>query len=68
MRQDCIDIRAEVTTKALVKSVGNALYVIGGKWKLPILIALFDQSKRFNELKRVVEGISARVSSRYPRR
>jgi len=37
--------------------------VIGGKWKLRIIIALQEGNKRFNELQRTVEGISARVLS-----
>jgi DNA-binding HxlR family transcriptional regulator len=44
-------------------AVGDALYVIGGKWKLRIIVALLDGSRRFNELQRMVEGISARVLS-----
>ncbi|HTI11805.1 MAG TPA: helix-turn-helix domain-containing protein, partial [Puia sp.] len=36
---------------------------IGGKWKLPIIIALLDNNRRFNELQRTVKGISARVLS-----
>jgi DNA-binding HxlR family transcriptional regulator len=44
-------------------AVGDALYVIGGKWKLRILIALSEGPKRFNELQRLVTGISARVLS-----
>jgi DNA-binding HxlR family transcriptional regulator len=44
-------------------AVDDALYVIGGKWKLKIIIALSDGHKRFNELQRAVEGISARVLS-----
>ncbi|HEY4154848.1 MAG TPA: helix-turn-helix domain-containing protein [Puia sp.] len=44
-------------------AVGDAMYAIGGKWKLRIIIALQDGSKRFNELQRTVEGISARVLS-----
>jgi len=44
-------------------AVGDALYVIGGKWKLRIIIALSEGSKRFNELQRTVHGISARVLS-----
>jgi len=44
-------------------AVGDALYVLGGKWKLRIIIALSDGSKRFNDLQRTVEGISARVLS-----
>ncbi|MDP4211631.1 MAG: winged helix-turn-helix transcriptional regulator [Bacteroidota bacterium] len=48
---------------ASLKAVGDALYVIGGKWKLRIIIALLEGNKRFNELQRTVEGISARVLS-----
>jgi DNA-binding HxlR family transcriptional regulator len=44
-------------------AVGDALYVIGGKWKLRIIIGLREGDKRFNELQRTVTGISARVLS-----
>ncbi len=44
-------------------AVGDALYVIGGKWKLRIIIALSENNKRFNELQRTLKGISARVLS-----
>lgn len=47
----------------ILKSVSDALYAIGGKWKLQIIIALFNGNKRFNELQRTVTGISARVLS-----
>lgn len=47
-----------------LSSVEDAIYVIGGKWKLKIIIALQDRgSIRFNELQRIVAGISARVLS-----
>ena len=47
-----------------LSSVEDAIYVIGGKWKLKIIIALQEQgSIRFNELQRIVSGISARVLS-----
>lgn len=46
-----------------LSAVGDALYVIGGKWKLRIIIALSEGSKRFNEIQRRVKGISARVLS-----
>lgn len=47
-----------------LSSVEDAIYVIGGKWKLKIIIALQEQgSIRFNELQRIVVGISARVLS-----
>jgi DNA-binding HxlR family transcriptional regulator len=46
-------------------AVEDSLYVIGGKWKIKLIIALMDGgSKRFNELQRTVKGISARVLSK----
>jgi len=44
-------------------SVGDALYVIGGKWKLRIIIALNGGNTRFNELQHAIPGISAKVLS-----
>jgi len=45
-------------------AVGDALYAIGGKWKLRIIIALREEgNKRFNELQRTIPGISAKVLS-----
>ncbi|MBL7681788.1 MAG: helix-turn-helix transcriptional regulator [Flavipsychrobacter sp.] len=49
--------------QASLAAVGDALYAIGGKWKLPIIVALSHSDKRFNELQRYVEGISAKVLS-----
>lgn len=48
---------------ASLGAVADALYAIGGKWKLRIIIALSEGNKRFNELQRRVEGISAKVLS-----
>lgn len=47
----------------MLSSIGDALYVIGGKWKLRVIVALKEGNKRFNEIQRTVEGISARVLS-----
>jgi len=49
---------SEAQCKARLNSIADALYVIGGKWKLKIIVALTDGNKRFNDLKRLVEGIS----------
>jgi DNA-binding HxlR family transcriptional regulator len=55
-------LTSEECTGALT-AVGDALYVIGGKWKLRIIIGLSEGNKRFNDLQRKVHGISARVLS-----
>lgn len=49
--------------KAKLNAVADALYAIGGKWKLRIIVALKDGNKRFNEMQRLIEGISAKVLS-----
>lgn len=49
--------------KARLNSIADALYVIGGKWKLRIIVGLKDGTRRFNELQRLIDGISAKVLS-----
>jgi DNA-binding HxlR family transcriptional regulator len=57
------DHPSEAQCKATLNAVADALYVIGGKWKLRIIVALKDGNKRFNEMQRLIEGISAKVLS-----
>lgn len=54
---------SEAQCKATLNAIADALFVIGGKWKLRIIVALKDGNKRFNELQRLIEGISAKVLS-----
>jgi DNA-binding HxlR family transcriptional regulator len=54
---------SEAQCKATLNSVADALYVIGGKWKLRIIVALKEGTKRFNEMQRLIDGISAKVLS-----
>lgn len=57
-----VPINAATCTGHLA-AVGDALYVIGGKWKLRIIIAINEGSRRFNELQRSIPGISAKMLS-----
>jgi DNA-binding HxlR family transcriptional regulator len=54
---------SQAECKATLSSIADALYVIGGKWKLRIIVALKEGNKRFNEMQRTIEGISAKVLS-----
>lgn len=47
--------------KGQLDAIGDALYVIGGKWKLRIIIGLIHGKSRFNELQRTIEGISSKM-------
>ncbi|RNL85927.1 transcriptional regulator [Sinomicrobium pectinilyticum] len=54
-------ISKEVCQKRL-KGIDDALYAIGGKWRLKIIIALREGYTRFNEIQRTI-GISAKMLS-----
>ena len=44
-----------------MKHVLDALYVLGGKWKLPLILSLIDGPKRFNEIQNDLKGISPKI-------
>jgi DNA-binding HxlR family transcriptional regulator len=46
---------------ARLAGIGDALYAIGGKWRLRIIVALSEGVDRFNELQRTITGISSKV-------
>jgi DNA-binding HxlR family transcriptional regulator len=50
-----------VATKAPWCPVTATVEVIGGRWKPTILFHLKDQPRRFNELRRLVPGITQRM-------
>jgi DNA-binding HxlR family transcriptional regulator len=53
----------EGCTKAM-QPVRDALDVLSGKWKLPIIIALSFGNKRFSQLARQIPGITDRMLSK----
>ena len=54
-------ISKEACQKKL-NGINDALYAIGGKWKIKIIIAISEGYSRFNEIQRTL-GISAKVLS-----
>jgi DNA-binding HxlR family transcriptional regulator len=56
-------IYSDVQCTRNITAIEDALYVIGGKWKIRIIIALLSGHNRFNDLQRTIKGISARVLS-----
>lgn len=47
-----------------IKHLQDALYVISGKWKLPILTAVHQGNSRFRDIQRSVKGITSKVLSK----
>ena len=60
--EETISLNSEPCVKSL-SAIDDALYVLGGKWKLRIIAGLSNGSIRFNDLQRMLKGISARVLS-----
>ncbi|SDL10963.1 transcriptional regulator, HxlR family [Pedobacter sp. ok626] len=54
----------EMTTHQKIRYVQDTLFVISGKWKLPILIAISQGSSRFREIQRNVPFITTKVLSK----
>ncbi|MBO0357880.1 helix-turn-helix transcriptional regulator [Hymenobacter sp. BT186] len=47
-----------------MRSVRDALDLLGGKWKLPIIVGLSNGPQRFKQLQREVVGITAKMLSK----
>ncbi len=59
--------KKNLTSKACIDSINavkDALYVLNGKWKLPLIVALSNGPQRFKEIQRSLDGITARVLSK----
>lgn len=52
------------TCQKALQPVQDALYVLNGKWKLPILISLSFGPKRFGEIARDIPRITDRMLSK----
>lgn len=50
--------------KEEVQALQDTIYVIGGKWKLPIINSLCNGNRRFRDIERSIPGIMTRMLSR----
>lgn len=57
-------VHKHATCQRMMLPVQDALDVLSGKWKLPILIALMFGNKRFSDLSREIPKITDRMLSK----
>lgn len=61
----CPPIHHEIQQQAQqLRALQDALYVVGGKWKLPIIQAICNGNRRFREIARSIPGITTRMLSK----
>lgn len=58
-----IILTEEACNQSIVE-VRDALYVLNGKWKLPLIVSLLTGPRRFNEIQRELNGITPKVLSK----
>lgn len=56
--------KKELSIEEKIKYLQDTLFVISGKWKLPILIAINNGNTRFRDIQRGVPKITTRVLSK----
>jgi len=56
--------KREISMTDKIKYVQDTLYVISGKWKLPILMTMYDGQSRFRQIQRNIPKITTRVLSK----
>jgi DNA-binding HxlR family transcriptional regulator len=56
--------RNKTECTASITAVKDTLYVLNGKWKLPLILSLQDGPKRFNEIQKSLEDITPKILSK----
>jgi DNA-binding HxlR family transcriptional regulator len=56
--------RNQSECQSMIRPVNDALDVLNGKWKLPIIIALSFGNKRFSEMSKEIPKITDRMLSK----
>lgn len=49
--------------KSDIKALQDTIYVVGGKWKLPIIYSICCGNKRFKDIERSIPSITTRMLS-----
>ena len=57
-------VQNDEVCRASCGAVRDTLYVLSGKWKLPIIISLKGGPKRFKELHRLLDDITPKILSK----
>lgn len=54
----------ETRFREKIKAIQDTMFVLGGKWKLPVLLSIYSGNKRFNDIANSIPEITNRVLSK----
>ncbi|UUC45179.1 winged helix-turn-helix transcriptional regulator [Flavobacterium cerinum] len=57
-------IHSQMACNKAIMAVHDAMYVLGGKWKISIIASLLFGKKRYSDILKDVNGISGKMLSR----
>ncbi|HRB70946.1 helix-turn-helix domain-containing protein [Flavobacterium sp. WV_118_3] len=57
-------IHSQMACNKAIMAVHDAMYVLGGKWKISIIASLLFGKKRYSDILKDVDGISGKMLSR----
>lgn len=63
-KEACVGEAGHTECGNRIVAVRDALDILNGKWKLPIIISLMFGNKRFKEMEREISGITAKMLSK----
>jgi DNA-binding HxlR family transcriptional regulator len=64
LKTDVANPCAETNCAAGVAGIRDALYVLNGKWKLPLIFTLTEGPKRFKDIQRSLGDITPKILSK----
>lgn len=47
-----------------IKAIQDTMFVLGGKWKIPVILSIYSGNKRFNDIATSIPKITNRVLSK----
>ena len=56
--------KEEKKFKEKIRAIQDTMFVLGGKWKIPVILSIYSGNKRFNDIANAVPGITNRVLSK----
>ncbi len=54
----------EIRFKNKINAIQDTMFVLGGKWKIPVLLSIYSGNKRFNDITTSIPKITNRVLSK----